>query len=110
VGTVIADVVAQLLQAAQRREVADGVDEDRLAAERDAGRDAGHVLLGNADVAVEVRKAPGDRLQHRIAKITAQQPYVPVLGGHLLERGDEGVSHAPTSFSAASSWSPEGEL
>ena len=48
VGLVIADVVADLLQAAERGEVADRVGEDDAAGQGHAGGHARHVLLGHA--------------------------------------------------------------
>src|ERR1017187_4574920 len=50
VRAVVADVVSDLLQAAQGREVADGVGENRVTLQRKAGSEARHVLLGDADV------------------------------------------------------------
>lgn len=47
---VLADVVAYLLEAAQRREIRDRIGEHRLADVGEPGGHTDHVLLGDADV------------------------------------------------------------
>ena len=69
VGVVIADVVADLLEAAQRREVRDRVGDRDVALHRDAAGDARHVLLGDADVVVPVRERIAERLDLAVADV-----------------------------------------
>src|SRR5712692_951509 len=109
VGAVIADVIADLLQAAQRAEVADRVREDDLAAQRHADGEADHVLLGHAGVDELVRVLVGELLDHRVAEVADDQAHAWVLVGELVEGFDErGPQEAATSASAFASSSSAG--
>jgi hypothetical protein len=110
VGAMVADVVPELLEAPQRREIADRVGEDHLATEGEPGGDAGHVLLGNADIEIAAGKLLREALEHREAEVAADQPEARIGLGKRLDRGDERRPHrAITSAIAAASWSTPGD-
>ena len=93
VRAVIANVVADLLQAAQCRKVADGVGENRVAFHRQPGRQTGHILLRHADVEELLRK-PGDKLvENGKAEIAAQKQDLRVLRSKLSQHTKKSVSH-----------------
>ena len=93
VGLVVADVVPDLLVAAQRRERHDRVDEGLLALEREAGRDPRHRGLGDADVHEASRIAGGEVVEELEAEIAGQEHDALVGGRRVGERTDEGVPH-----------------
>ena len=65
--------VAHELVAAHRGERGDRVDVGRVAGLGEAGRDADHVLLGDAGVPEAVGVALGERLEHGEAEIAGEQ-------------------------------------
>src|SRR5262249_31346075 len=73
VGAVITDVVADLFEATQRGEVRDGVGEDDLAAQGQAGRQGGHVLFRHAGVDELPGEAPGKINDHAEAQVADHQ-------------------------------------
>ena len=78
--------VADELVRAERRERRDRVDERDEARLGEAGRDADHVLLGDADVEEAVREPLGERLEHGEAEVAGEQDDPLVLLGELDER------------------------
>ena len=76
----VANVVADLLQAAQGGEVADGVSENGVTFERKAGGEAGHVLLGDADIEKLAREARDVLVEDGEAQVAGQQENFRVLG------------------------------
>jgi hypothetical protein len=108
---VVANVVANLLQATHGREVGDGVREHRLADFREARCDAGHVLLGHADVEELVRQGVAEPLEHRESEVAGDEHQVLALPRLLEERLDEAGPHGLplTSSTAFSSCSLLGE-
>jgi len=111
IGVVVCAVIADLLQAAQGRKIADGVGQHRAAGAGQAGGQASHGLLGDAgvDELLGVRLPEG--LQHAKAQVAGDQRQLGVLGGFPHQGPGECVSHgrcASSSFSAASYSSPWG--
>ena len=108
----VTHVVADLFQAAERGKIGNGIGEHDLAALRQAGRNAGHVLLGNAHVDIAIWEPIAKRLQHRVAQVAGQQPDARVVSGEPAEGFDEGGSHGAASNSAiaAASCSSLGDL
>jgi hypothetical protein len=110
VRAVVADVVSDLLQAAQCREVADGIGKNRVALQRKAGSQARHVLLGDADV----KKLPGEAgpvpVEDLKAQVASQEEEFRVLWREFGQGVNESVSHewASSSASAASNSAPRG--
>src|SRR5712691_10060 len=106
---VIADVVADLLQAPQRAEVGDRVREDDLAAQRHPDCEPDHVLLGDAGVDELVGVLVRELLDHRVAEVADDKAHPRVLVGELVEGFDErGPQEAATSASALASSSSAG--
>ena len=98
--------VADELVRPERRERRDRVDEGDEPRLGEAGRDAEHVLLGDADVEEPVREPLRERLDHREAEVAGEQDDPLVVLGELDERPDEGRPHAATSLHRASSNCP----
>ena len=67
-------VIANLLEAAQRYEIADGIRDYGLAGEGKPPRHSRHVLLGHARIDITLRESFGETLQHGIANVAADQP------------------------------------
>src|SRR5262249_8653849 len=99
-------------EAADRREVGDGVGEDDLAAHGEPGGYAGHVLLRHAGVDEPVGEALAEPLEDRVTEVAGEEPHALVPRGELHQRLDEGPSHsvAPISPSARASWAASGAL
>jgi hypothetical protein len=70
---VVADVVAYLLETAERREVADGVREYGVAFEGQTGSEAGHVLLRDTNIQELTREASDEVVQDAKAEITCKE-------------------------------------
>ena len=70
--SVVDDVVANLLEATQGGEIDDRVGHDAPPRQGQPGRDAGHVLLGHANIEVAFGKLLGKRLEHRKPQIPRQ--------------------------------------
>ncbi len=104
VGLVIADVVADLLQAAERGEVADRVGEDDAAGQGHAGRHARHVLLGHAGVEKLVGKALGEVGDDAEPQVAHHQSDAGIALGHFRDRLDERGPHGAPSISAIARW------
>ena len=106
----VANVVADLFQAAQGGETADRVGENRVALERKAGSQARHVLLRDA----HIEELPGESVdvlvEDRKTQVAGQQDNFRVLRDQFREGADESVSHgwASNSASAASNSAPRG--
>ena len=94
--------VTHELVRSERREGRDRVREGDEPCLGEAGGDAEHVLLGNADVEEPVREPLRERLDHREAEVAREQDDPLVLFGKLHEGSDEGRPHAATSFMASS--------
>src|ERR1035437_4750570 len=93
VRAVVADVVSDLLQAAQGGEVANGVGENRVPLQRKAGSQARHVLLGDADVE-KLAGEPGDVLVEDLkAQVAGQKEKFRVLRREFGQGVNESVSH-----------------
>ncbi len=90
---VVADVVAQLLQAPKRGEVADRIGVGAGPGHRHAAGHGGHVLLGDARVEIAVREARGEVGEHAEAQVAGDQDQARILGGQLAQRLDKGVTH-----------------
>ncbi|MPM49287.1 hypothetical protein SDC9_96016 [bioreactor metagenome] len=69
IGMVIADVVANLFQAAQCRKIRNRIGDRDVARHRHAAGDTGHVLFGDAAVDETVGKLRGERLDFAISDI-----------------------------------------
>ena len=111
VGAVVADVVADLLETAQGREVADGVGEHDLAGKGHAGGQADHVLLRDAGVDELVGVLALELLDDGVAEVADHEAHASVLARELIERLDErGPHEASTSASAVTSSSGDGAL
>ena len=109
VGAVVADVVADLLEAAQGAEVADRVGEHDLARQGHARGEPDHVLLRNACVDELVRVPVGEVLDHRVAEVTDDHADAVVDVRQLVQRLDERrPQDASTSASAVTSSSGVG--
>src|SRR6266516_1943228 len=108
---VVADVVANLFEAAQRAEVADRVGEDDLAGKGHARREADHVLLRHARVDELVGMLVRELFDHREAEVADHQAHAVVLRGEIVQRLDErGPHEASTSARAVTSSSGVGGL
>ena len=107
---VVADVVAQLFEAAQRGEIGDGVEHHAAAGQRQACGDADHRLFADADVGVLVGQGFGKSFQHGIAEVGGEQHDVWMGAGVGGQHVDGFGSHALASISAraASSWASLG--
>jgi len=102
VGVVIADVVADLLQAAERGKVGDAVRDRDVAFHRHATGHTGHVLLGHAAVVPAIREGVAERLDFAVTDIRQDHPDPLValrdVDQHSIEQGSHEA--APTSFKA----------
>jgi hypothetical protein len=91
VGPVVAHVVADLLQAAQGREVGDRVGDGDVAFHGHAAGHAGHVLLGHPHVEETVGEALGEALDLAVADVGQDHVDPLVLLGelqqHLVKQG-----------------------
>src|SRR5947209_4421383 len=67
--TVVADIVAYLLETAERWKIADGIREYSVALKSQTGGEARHVLLSNADVEELARVASDEIVQDTKAEI-----------------------------------------
>ncbi len=108
----VTDVVAHLLEAAQRREVGDRVREDDLAEVREPRGDAHHVLLGHADVEVLLWQRVAEALEDREAEVRGEKHHVGALGRGAQQFFDESGPHGVpfTSAIACSSCALSGDL
>src|SRR5260370_11236918 len=104
VRVVIADIVAHVLEAAQRGEIGDGIGEGNLAAEGHACGHAGHVLLGDASIQELFRELFHERRDDTKSQISDDQDDALVLLGQLEEFCDECSSHLQWSNSARASF------
>jgi hypothetical protein len=101
VRVVVADVVPDLLEAAEGREIRDRVRKDDLTAQREAGGDPRHVLLGDPRVDEAAGKARGERLHYPKPEIANDEHHTLVPFGELHERAEEGCPHNARSSSAS---------
>ena len=104
IAAVVADVVADLFQTAQRGKIGDRIGEHDLPGQGHSGGDAGHVLLGDAGVEKLPWKPLGELLDHAEAKVADDQRDSRVGGGQFGERANECRSHAQASNSAIAFW------
>ena len=105
---VVAHVVPDLLEAAQRGEIGDGVGEDVEALARQPRGHRRHVLLRDAGVEEPVRELRRERLDHRVAE-GAHHEEQPRVRPRLGEQGvDEGGAQAPAEFAVTSPARPAG--
>src|SRR3954452_16388552 len=81
--TVIADIVPNLLEAAQGREVTNRIDENRVSTQCDSGSDTGHVLLRDPHIEVSIGETRRKWLQHGVPEITSEQPDFRVVRGDI---------------------------
>ena len=61
---------------------------------------ADHVLLGDTDIEVAVRKKLGERLKHRESKIGIDEPHRRIALCDVKQGANEGISHVDVSISA----------
>src|SRR5207244_3532634 len=71
----------------------------------ETGRDADHVLLGDADVEEAVREAVGERLERVVAQVSGKQEDPRVGLTDLDERPDELAPHRRAAASSCSATS-----
>ena len=90
---VIANIVANLFETPQRREVGDGIGEDVKALGREAGSDACHVLFRHACVEKPIRKFPSEWLDHGKAKVTNHEENLRMYPRLSYQLVDECGSH-----------------
>ena len=98
---VIANVIAQLFEAAQRREVRDRINHHPAARERKTGSDTHHRLLANADIRILPRQRLCELLQHRVADVGGQQHDFRVGARIGHQRRDRLSAHEPPPIVAA---------
>src|SRR5450759_4233796 len=99
---VIRLIVAYLLQAAQRRKVADRIGEDHVALQRQAGRQSHHVLFSDAGIHVLARKPPSETIQHAESEIARHEDDPLVRLREQFESLNKGGPHTlSSSLSAA---------
>src|SRR6478672_4867143 len=81
--TVIADIVPNLLKAAQGREVTNRIDENRVSAKCDSGSYTCHVLLRDPHIDVSIRETRSKWFQHGVPQVTREKPNFWILRGHI---------------------------
>src|SRR6476620_9213576 len=101
VRTVIADIVPNLLKAAQGREVTNRIDENRVSAKCDSGSYTRHVLLRDAHIEISIGETRGKWFQHGVPQVPREKPAFWIFRGHIRQGSDKIVSHAPISAKAA---------
>src|SRR5277367_2227707 len=95
----IADIVADLLKAAQCREIGDRVSKYGLPGQSHPCRQPGHVLFRYTGVHESRRKALRPTFYHAKTQITDHKNDAPVFFGQLFERLEEGRPHRAISNS-----------
>ena len=106
---VVADVVADLFEAPDSREVGDGIDEDLVAERGETSRDTEHCLLGYSGVEEPVREPIGEFLDHTEAQVAHDEEDCGILLGEDSQFRDESIPHQLNSSRAASSCSAFGD-
>ena len=89
----VVDIVADLLGAAEGREIGDRIGEDVVAFRGHAGGEPRHVLLGDARIDEAIGEAFGEGLDHGIAEIAYDQRDMIMPFGEVGELMNEGVAH-----------------
>ena len=87
------DIVADLLGAAESREIGDRIGEDMVALAGHSGGEAGHILLGHPGIDEAVGEAVGKFLDHAIAKVTDDQGDIVMGFGERGQLFDKGITH-----------------
>ena len=89
----VTGVVADLLQAAEDREIGDRVGEDDLSGQCQPGGDSRHILLGHPDIDELIGETLGEIDYHPEAEIADQKHDPAVFFRQFGEFIDEGRSH-----------------
>ena len=97
IGAVVGTVVADLLDAAQGGEIADGVSEDGLTLQGHARRHGGHVLLGNAHVQELIGHGLPEGAQNTEAQVAGDQFHIFIIFRQFQHGTNKGISHLETS-------------
>src|SRR4030067_77318 len=100
VHVMVADIIADLLQASHRREVGNRVCKDNLPAWRPPCRHAYHVLLRHAGIYELPWQLVHEGFDHRKSKITGNQHDTIVLPGQFKKCLKKGRSHLFLSSSS----------
>src|SRR5882757_1029500 len=87
--TVIADIVPNLLKAAQGREVTNRIDENRVSAECDSGSYTCHVLLRDSHIEVSIGETRSKWFQDGVPQVTREKPNFRILRGHIRQGSDK---------------------
>src|SRR5258707_2095570 len=82
---VIADIVPNLLKAAQGREVTNRIDENRVSAKCDSGSYACHALLRDPHIDVSIRETRSKWIHHGVPQVTREEPDFRILRGYIRE-------------------------
>ena len=101
IGAMVGAVVADLLQAAERREVANGIGKDRFPRQRHACGGGGHILLRDTCVDELIRQLLPEGLQHAEAQISSHEFDIRIFFRQRQQRANKGVSHWAVSFCRA---------
>ena len=108
--TVIADVVPNLLKAAQGREITNRIDENRISAKCDPAATPAMFCSATPDIDVPFGKTRSKWFQHRVPQVTREQPNFRILRGQLLKVAMKLFLMSPISAKAAFSCSSDGDL
>ena len=93
VRTVIANVVANLFQAANRRKIGNRVSEDIETGLSQTGCQPRHVLLGNAGIEEAILELLPQTVRHALSQIADDQEGVVVRRGLSEQLFDKGIAH-----------------
>ena len=101
VGVVVADVVAHLLQATERRKVSNAVGEDDVSGERQPGGHTREVLFGHPNVVETVRILRAKLVEHGEPQVARQQYDARVQARDIHQAAHECGSQIGRSSSAS---------
>ena len=112
VGAVVADIVANLLQATQSGENPQAVcEDDFIFGQAPARGHPDHVLFSHPGVQEAVRKFLGEGLHHTKPQVAHDQANAVIFTGQMVEAADETLFHEPcNSFKAWENCSWLGDL
>src|SRR5713101_9412751 len=102
IGLMVAGTVSNLLQATQRRKIANRIGKDRLAFESEPHRQTGHILFGHSRVHILSRKLRRKLRQYAKPEITRKQHDRAVVSGDIGKDPNEFIPQGSYSSTSAS--------
>ena len=96
---VVGAVIADLLDAAQSGEIADGVGKNSLTLQGHARRHGGHVLLSDARIQELIGYGLPEGAQHAEAQVAGDQLHISIIFRQFQSGTNKGISHLETSCS-----------